>query len=173
MGNHWIEQPLPAPEVERIGPFLLVHHWQRVLPGGQNQLEVGVGPHPNAASRRSRASMPVRSATGTAAATTTWCGQGARNGWTAARESCTASGPRYTLRRKAAGTSPACKASGTATLRPSLAHIECAGRSVRAVHGALAPWRGRSRVRARRPHRAQWAGCRGQGDAGPGRCIDR
>lgn len=43
MGNHWIEQPLPAPEVERIGPFLLVHHWQRGLPGGQNQLEVGVG----------------------------------------------------------------------------------------------------------------------------------
>jgi|GEM_PF-3402207 len=46
MGNHWTEQPLPAREVERIGPFLLVHHWQRGLPGGQNHLEVGVGPHP-------------------------------------------------------------------------------------------------------------------------------
>lgn len=47
MGNNWIEQPLPAPEVDRIGPFLLIHHWQQVLPGGQTQLEVGVGPHPH------------------------------------------------------------------------------------------------------------------------------
>lgn len=45
MGNPWIEQPLPAREVERIGPFLVVHHWPRGLPGGQNQREVGVGPH--------------------------------------------------------------------------------------------------------------------------------
>jgi redox-sensitive bicupin YhaK (pirin superfamily) len=47
MGSNWIEQPLPAPEVDRIGPFLLIHHWQDLLPGGQKQLEVGVGPHPH------------------------------------------------------------------------------------------------------------------------------
>lgn len=47
MGENWIEQPLPAPGVDRVGPFLLVHHWQNALPGGQNQLEVGVGPHPH------------------------------------------------------------------------------------------------------------------------------
>lgn len=47
MGGNWIEQPLPSPQTERIGPFLLIHHWQDVLPGNQSSLEVGVGPHPH------------------------------------------------------------------------------------------------------------------------------
>ncbi len=47
MGSHWLEQPLPAPGLDRLGPFLLLHHWQDVLPGGQTQHEVGVGPHPH------------------------------------------------------------------------------------------------------------------------------
>ena len=47
MGGNWIEQPLPAQGIDRIGPFLLIHHWQDVLPGGQSPLEVGVGPHPH------------------------------------------------------------------------------------------------------------------------------
>ena len=47
MGGNWIEQPLPHPQLERIGPFLLIHHWQDVLPGNQATDEVGVGPHPH------------------------------------------------------------------------------------------------------------------------------
>lgn len=47
MGGNWIEQPLPHRGIDRIGPFLLVHHWQEFLPGNQSALEVGVGPHPH------------------------------------------------------------------------------------------------------------------------------
>ncbi|MDA0912671.1 MAG: pirin family protein [Bacteroidetes bacterium] len=47
MGGNWIEQPLPNARHDRIGPFLLIHHWQEVLPGNQSALEVGVGPHPH------------------------------------------------------------------------------------------------------------------------------
>jgi quercetin 2,3-dioxygenase len=47
MGGNWIEQPLPHGSLERIGPFLLIHHWQEVLPGDQSPLEIGVGPHPH------------------------------------------------------------------------------------------------------------------------------
>ena len=47
MGGNWIEQPLPHPSLERVGPFLLIHHWQDVLPGKQASDEVGVGPHPH------------------------------------------------------------------------------------------------------------------------------
>ena len=47
MGTNWLDQPLPAPGLERLGPFLLLHHWQDVLPGGQTQQQVGVGPHPH------------------------------------------------------------------------------------------------------------------------------
>ena len=47
MGGNWIEQPLPHPQMERVGPFLLIHHWQDVLPGNQSSDEVGVGPHPH------------------------------------------------------------------------------------------------------------------------------
>lgn len=47
MGGNWIEQPLPSQITQQIGPFLLIHHWQDYFPGGQDPLEVGVGPHPH------------------------------------------------------------------------------------------------------------------------------
>lgn len=47
MGENWIEQPLPSQITQRVGPFLLIHHWQDYFPGGQKPLEVGVGPHPH------------------------------------------------------------------------------------------------------------------------------
>ena len=47
MGSIYVEQPLPCPQFERIGPFLLLHHWQDLLPGNQSPYEVGVGPHPH------------------------------------------------------------------------------------------------------------------------------
>ena len=47
MGGHLLDQPLPSQEVETVDPFLLIHHWKNVLPGGQHQRDVGVGPHPH------------------------------------------------------------------------------------------------------------------------------
>ena len=47
MGSNYVEQPLPSPQFERIGPFLLLHHWQDLLPGNQSPFEIGVGPHPH------------------------------------------------------------------------------------------------------------------------------
>jgi redox-sensitive bicupin YhaK (pirin superfamily) len=47
MGENWIEQPLPSQITNRVGPFLLIHHWQDYFHGGQEPLEVGVGPHPH------------------------------------------------------------------------------------------------------------------------------
>jgi redox-sensitive bicupin YhaK (pirin superfamily) len=47
MGGILLEQPLPQKGVESIDPFLLVHHWSQVYKGGEQQSEVGVGPHPH------------------------------------------------------------------------------------------------------------------------------
>ena len=47
MGENWIEQPLPSQRTQRVGPFLLIHHWQDHFRGGQEPLDVGVGPHPH------------------------------------------------------------------------------------------------------------------------------
>ncbi len=47
MGGHLLDQPLPARGIEHIDPFLLIHHWESTLPGGQREQEVGVGPHPH------------------------------------------------------------------------------------------------------------------------------
>lgn len=47
MGSNYVEQPLPSAQFERIGPFLLLHHWQDFLPGNQSPYEIGVGPHPH------------------------------------------------------------------------------------------------------------------------------
>jgi redox-sensitive bicupin YhaK (pirin superfamily) len=47
MGGIILDQPLPAPGTEQIDPFLLLHHWNRPLPGNQHQRDVGVGPHPH------------------------------------------------------------------------------------------------------------------------------
>ena len=47
MGGIILDQPLPVRGLDQIDPFLLVHHWDDVLPGQQMQHEVGVGPHPH------------------------------------------------------------------------------------------------------------------------------
>ncbi|NNK81118.1 MAG: pirin family protein, partial [Flavobacteriales bacterium] len=47
MGGIILDQPLPASGIDQIDPFLLIHHWDSELPGGQHQRDVGVGPHPH------------------------------------------------------------------------------------------------------------------------------
>ncbi|PCJ64100.1 MAG: nuclease PIN [Bacteroidetes bacterium] len=47
MGGHLLDQPLPTEQIESLDPFLLIHHWHQVLPGGQDQRDLGVGPHPH------------------------------------------------------------------------------------------------------------------------------
>jgi redox-sensitive bicupin YhaK (pirin superfamily) len=47
MGGIILDQPLPNKFMEQIDPFLLIHHWDDKLKGGQSQNEVGVGPHPH------------------------------------------------------------------------------------------------------------------------------
>ncbi|MBO6515780.1 MAG: pirin family protein [Bacteroidia bacterium] len=47
MGGHLLDQPLPAQGMDYVDPFLLIHHWESTLPGGQHQRDVGVGPHPH------------------------------------------------------------------------------------------------------------------------------
>lgn len=47
MGSNYVDQPLPSQQFERIGPFLLLHHWQDLLPGNQSPYDIGVGPHPH------------------------------------------------------------------------------------------------------------------------------
>lgn len=47
MGGHLLDQPLPNNELQHLDPFLLIHHWHQVLPGGQRPQEAGVGPHPH------------------------------------------------------------------------------------------------------------------------------
>lgn len=47
MGGIFLDQPLPHRGIDQISPFLLIHHWADILPGGQHQSELGVGPHPH------------------------------------------------------------------------------------------------------------------------------
>ncbi len=47
MGGHLLDQSLPSIEADYIDPFLLIHHWKNIAPGGERQQEVGVGPHPH------------------------------------------------------------------------------------------------------------------------------
>lgn len=47
MGDIWLDQALPIDDIGQVDPFLLIHHWKTKLPGGQQQKEVGVGPHPH------------------------------------------------------------------------------------------------------------------------------
>ena len=47
MGDIFLHQPLPYRGLNMVDPFLLIHHWDDVLPGGQHQSTVGVGPHPH------------------------------------------------------------------------------------------------------------------------------
>lgn len=47
MGGIILDQPLPYRGIDMIDPFLLIHHWDQQLPGGQKQDALGVGPHPH------------------------------------------------------------------------------------------------------------------------------
>ncbi|MFT5969880.1 MAG: redox-sensitive bicupin YhaK (pirin superfamily) [Flavobacteriales bacterium] len=47
MGGHLLDQPLPVQGIDQIDPFLLIHHWDHPLEGGQSQKDIGVGPHPH------------------------------------------------------------------------------------------------------------------------------
>jgi len=47
MGGIFLDQAIPSGLVERVDPFVLIHHWNKPLPGGQHQRDVGVGPHPH------------------------------------------------------------------------------------------------------------------------------
>lgn len=47
MGGHLLDQPLPTATLDSLDPFLLIHHWNNKLPGGQRPQEAGVGPHPH------------------------------------------------------------------------------------------------------------------------------
>lgn len=47
MGGHILDQPLPVNGINQIDPFLLIHHWKRLMKGGDQQKHVGVGPHPH------------------------------------------------------------------------------------------------------------------------------
>lgn len=47
MGGMPIRQPFPSPEVERIDPFLLLHHAEVKVPSHIPASRAGVGPHPH------------------------------------------------------------------------------------------------------------------------------
>lgn len=47
MGGNVLDQALPNKEVYDIDPFLLIHHWNHPIEGGQNPRDLGVPPHPH------------------------------------------------------------------------------------------------------------------------------
>jgi len=47
MGGIPVRQPMPSALIERIDPFLLLHHHTGYVAEGSYQWEVGVGPHPH------------------------------------------------------------------------------------------------------------------------------
>ena len=47
MGGIPVLQPLPTTSVERIDPFLLLHHHAGMVEPGNHPRMVGVGPHPH------------------------------------------------------------------------------------------------------------------------------
>jgi len=47
MGGIILDQSLPVKGVDQIDPFLLIHHWASVFPGGEREKDLGVGPHPH------------------------------------------------------------------------------------------------------------------------------
>jgi quercetin 2,3-dioxygenase len=42
-----VDQALPVDHLDQVDPFLLVHHWSTILPGGQRSRDLGVAPHPH------------------------------------------------------------------------------------------------------------------------------
>jgi redox-sensitive bicupin YhaK (pirin superfamily) len=47
MDGIWLDQPLPANGINQVDPFILLHHWNKNMPGGDHQKDHGVGPHPH------------------------------------------------------------------------------------------------------------------------------
>ncbi len=47
MGGILLDQPLPVGSVDQVDPFLLIHHWDDILPGNQSVNKTGVDPHPH------------------------------------------------------------------------------------------------------------------------------
>lgn len=47
IGDASVYQPIPSQEIEMLDPYLLLHHWKNVLPGGQEAMQLGVPPHPH------------------------------------------------------------------------------------------------------------------------------
>ncbi|MCB2208471.1 MAG: pirin family protein [Bacteroidetes bacterium] len=47
MGGIFLDQPLPAAGVDQVDPFILLHHWNKRIEGGDSQKNQGVGPHPH------------------------------------------------------------------------------------------------------------------------------
>ena len=47
MGGIVLDQALPVMEIDQIDPFLLIHHWHQHYEPGNNQKDLGVGPHPH------------------------------------------------------------------------------------------------------------------------------
>lgn len=47
MGGLLVRQPFPTQNVDRIDPFLLLHHARIKIPSERNALNLGVGPHPH------------------------------------------------------------------------------------------------------------------------------
>ena len=45
MDGIYLHQALPIEKIERIDPYLLIHHWKNTLPGNLEQKNFGVGPH--------------------------------------------------------------------------------------------------------------------------------
>ena len=47
MGGILLDQALPAPGIEQIDPFLLIHHWKGHVEPDSRHSDLGVGPHPH------------------------------------------------------------------------------------------------------------------------------
>jgi hypothetical protein len=47
MGGIYLDQPLPATGIDQVDPFILLHHWNKKMDGGESQKDHGVGPHPH------------------------------------------------------------------------------------------------------------------------------
>ncbi len=47
MGGIYLDQPLPFEDIDQIDPFILIHHWNKKIGGGDSQKNQGVGPHPH------------------------------------------------------------------------------------------------------------------------------
>jgi len=45
MDGQILDQPLPFDGLDQIDPFLLIHHWEDELPGGDHPRDSAVGPH--------------------------------------------------------------------------------------------------------------------------------